>query len=63
MSGLEQIRQGMAWHYKDYQHEQSTHDRLVYRDEEERARARKAGLWKDPKAIPPWQYRKERAAR
>ena len=24
----------MAWHYKDYQREQTTHDRLVYRDEE-----------------------------
>ena len=34
--GLEQIRQGMAWHYKEYQHEQTTHeqtthDRIVYR--------------------------------
>ena len=35
--GLEQIRQGMAWHYKEYQHEQSTQNRLVYRDEEESA--------------------------
>ena len=25
--GLEQIRQGMAWHYKEYQHEQTTQDR------------------------------------
>lgn len=32
---LEQIRQGMAWHYKEYQHEQTTQDRLVCRDEEE----------------------------
>jgi endonuclease YncB( thermonuclease family) len=38
--GLEQIRAGMAWHYKEYQHEQTTQDRLVYRDEEEGAKAR-----------------------
>jgi hypothetical protein len=36
--GLEQMRQGMAWHYKEYQHEQTTQDRLVYRDEEESAK-------------------------
>jgi hypothetical protein len=38
---LEQIRAGMAWHYKDYQHGQTTQDRLVYRDEEENARVRR----------------------
>ena len=38
--GLEQIRAGMAWHYKEYQHEQTTQDRLVYRDAEESTTAR-----------------------
>jgi len=56
--GLEQIRAGMAWHYKEYQHEQTTHDRLVYRDEEENAKARRVGLWKDTKPVPPWEWRK-----
>ena len=56
--GLEQIRQGMAWHYKEYQHEQTTHDRLVYRDEEESAKARRVGLWKDANPVPPWEWRK-----
>jgi endonuclease YncB( thermonuclease family) len=56
--GLEQIRQGMAWHYKEYQHEQTTQDRLVYRDEEENAKARRVGLWKDAKPVPPWEWRK-----
>jgi endonuclease YncB( thermonuclease family) len=56
--GLEQIRQGMAWHYKEYQHEQPTQERLVYRDEEEAAKSAKGGLWKDPKAMPPWAWRK-----
>ena len=56
--GLEQIRQGMAWHYKEYQHEQTTQDRLVYRDEEENAKARRVGLWDDAKPVPPWEWRK-----
>lgn len=56
--GLGQIRQGMAWHFKDYQHEQATQERLVYRDEEEAAKATKRGLWKDLKPVPPWEWRK-----
>ncbi len=48
----------MAWHYKEYQHEQTTQDRLVYRDEEEVAKARRVGLWKDAKPVPPWEWRK-----
>jgi endonuclease YncB( thermonuclease family) len=48
----------MAWHYKAYQHEQPTQERLVYRDEEEAAKAARRGLWKDPKAMPPWEWRK-----
>jgi endonuclease YncB( thermonuclease family) len=58
--GLEQIRLGMAWHYKEYQHEQATQERLVYRDEEESARARRVGLWKDAKPVPPWEFRRTR---
>jgi endonuclease YncB( thermonuclease family) len=58
--GLEQLRSGMAWHYKEYQHEQSTHDRLVYRDEEESAKARRVGLWKDAAPVPPWEWRRAR---
>ena len=59
--GLEQIRQRMAWHYKEYQHEQTTHDRLVYRDEEESAKASRVGLWKDSTPVPPWEWRKKAA--
>src|SRR5262245_1768545 len=58
--GLEQIRAGMAWHYKEYQHEQTTQDRLLYRDEEESAKARRVGLWKDPKPVPPWDWRRNK---
>lgn len=56
--GLEQIRAGMAWWYREYAHEQTTQQRLVYRDEEEAAKAARRGLWTDPKAMPPWAWRK-----
>jgi len=56
--GLEQIRTGMAWHYKAYQHEQPMQERLVYRDEEDAAKAARRGLWNDAKPVPPWEWRK-----
>src|SRR5262245_8654538 len=60
--GLEQIRAGMAWHFKEYQHEQPTQERLAYRDAEETAKARRVGLWHDPKPVPPWDFRRTQAA-
>ncbi len=56
--GLEQVRAGMAWWFREYAHEQTTQERLVYRDEEEAAKAAKRGLWKEPNAVPPWEWRK-----
>ncbi|HKA01991.1 MAG TPA: thermonuclease family protein [Candidatus Solibacter sp.] len=56
--GLEQIRNGMAWWYREYAHEQATQERLVYRDDEAAAKAARRGLWNDPKAMPPWAWRK-----
>src|SRR5262250_403486 len=54
--GLEQIRTGMAWWYREYAHEQATQERLLYQDEEEAAKASRRGLWQDPKAMPPWEW-------
>ena len=56
--GVEQIRAGMACWYHEYAHEQATQDRFVYRDEEESAKASRAGLWKDAKVMPPWEWRR-----
>jgi endonuclease YncB( thermonuclease family) len=56
-ANLEQVEAGMAWHYKKYQGEQSPSDRVKYSDAELEARRQKAGLWSDPNAIPPWDYR------
>jgi endonuclease YncB( thermonuclease family) len=57
--GLEQVRAGMAWHFKEYAHEQPTQERLVYRDEEGAAKAAKRGLWADAKPVPPWEWRRK----
>ncbi len=54
---LEQIKAGMAWHYKYYQAEQSPEDRKIYADAEGEARATGRGLWVDANPSPPWDYR------
>jgi len=56
-AGLAQITVGLAWHYKQYQNEQSEEDRERYAFAEQEARAKKAGLWSQPDPIPPWDWR------
>lgn len=55
--GLLQIRDGFAWHYKQYAQEQSPIDQSLYFTAEEQAKFRRSGLWAENKAIPPWQWR------
>ncbi len=55
---LEQVRAGMAWHYKYYQDEQSPDDRRLYAGAEREARAARRGLWSDPAPVPPWDFRR-----
>lgn len=52
-----QIERGMAWWYRSYALEQSSRDRAGYRRAEQIARARRHGLWSDPRPIPPWTWR------
>ena len=54
---LEQIRAGMAWHYKRYSNEQSESLRREYADAESQARQLKIGLWSEPTPIAPWEFR------
>ncbi len=54
---LEQIRNGYAWHYKEYEREQSPADRKVYADAELEARTKRVGLWQDKNPVPPWEWR------
>lgn len=49
----EQVRIGMSWWYMKY----APHDRDLERMEAE-ARAAKVGLWSQPGAVPPWDWRK-----
>jgi endonuclease YncB( thermonuclease family) len=59
---LEQVKAGLAWHYKHYQGEQSPADRRLYADAEMEARAAKRGLWADTNPIPPWDFRRGKRA-
>jgi endonuclease YncB( thermonuclease family) len=59
---LEQVRAGLAWHYKYYQDEQSPADRQLYADAEAEARGAKRGLWADTNPIPPWDFRRGKRA-
>jgi endonuclease YncB( thermonuclease family) len=54
---LEQIRSGMAWHYKKYAAEQNMEDRSLYAKVESQAQEAKSGLWVESDAIPPWEFR------
>jgi endonuclease YncB( thermonuclease family) len=48
----EQVRQGMAWVFRQY-----AKDMTLYPIEAE-AKERKRGLWRDPEPVPPWVWRK-----
>ena len=56
-AGLEQVKAGFAWHYKQYEKEQKPDERVLYSTSEQQARARRDGLWREPDAVPPWQFR------
>jgi micrococcal nuclease len=48
----ELVRAGFAWWFRRY-----SNDETLAKLEAE-ARAAKVGLWADPHAVPPWEYRK-----
>lgn len=55
---LEQLKSGLAWHYKEYAYSQSEKDQEVYASTETQARQARVGLWQSKSRIPPWEYRK-----
>jgi endonuclease YncB( thermonuclease family) len=59
-ANLEQVKRGMAWHYKAYEREQSAIDRKVYAEAENEAKAARRGLWADADPVPPWEFRHQR---
>ena len=58
-AGLEQIKAGLAWHYKYYQMEQSEEDRGLYSKSELEARKTQKGLWNDKDPMAPWEWRRQ----
>jgi endonuclease YncB( thermonuclease family)/methylphosphotriester-DNA--protein-cysteine methyltransferase len=56
---IEQVKAGVAWHYKKYEDEQSPADRLTYAAAEESARAAKLGLWNATSVVAPSEWRQE----
>lgn len=55
---LSVVSSGLAWHYKQYESEQSAADRLLYADAELKAREGRLGLWSDRDPQPPWLFRR-----
>ncbi len=51
----ELVKAGLAWWYRKY----APHDDTL-RELEEKAQQTKHGLWADPHAVPPWEWRKLR---
>jgi len=51
----EMVKAGLAWHFVRY-----SSDRRLQALEQQ-ARQQRVGLWADRTAVPPWQYRSERA--
>lgn len=57
---FEQVKRGMAWHYKQYQREQTNEDRSKYSLAEKEARENKIGLWLDDDPVEPSKFRRSK---
>lgn len=55
--GLEQVRVGAGWWYREYANEQTLAERGAYGNAETEARAGHLGLWYDKGPMPPWEWR------
>ena len=47
----ELLKHGLAWHYVKYSKDS------IFQCLEDKAKLNKLGLWQDPNAIPPWEWR------
>lgn len=54
---IEQVKAGLAWHFKKYQDEQTPEDRVTYAAAEDAAHAAVLGLWKDKPPLAPSDFR------
>jgi endonuclease YncB( thermonuclease family) len=60
-AGLDQIRAGLAWHYRDYKKDQSAEDRYEYSSTELHAQTSRIGLWSNRFPFPPWERTDQRS--
>lgn len=56
-ANLSQVQNGLAWHYKAYESEQSVSERNAYSQAEADVRSRRVGLWQDSNPMAPWDFR------
>lgn len=61
--GLELVRLGFAWHYKQYEKEQRIKERASYAAAEQKARFARLGLWQDKEQVAPWDFRHQKKLR
>lgn len=61
--GLEQVRLGMAWWYRQYAKEQRPQEQTNYEHAELMAKLHRHGLWNSKNPTPPWDWRRERRGR
>ncbi len=54
---LDQVKAGLAWHYKQFQSQQTAADRAAYSAAEDSARKHHLGLWTDPHPVQPQDFR------
>jgi endonuclease YncB( thermonuclease family) len=60
---IEQVKAGLAWHFKKYEDEQDPADRQTYAAAEQQARTAKLGLWQDSNPTPPGDWRQDTKAK
>jgi len=56
--GLDMVALGYAWHFKQYQKEQSPNDRKLFTDAETTAHNSRLGLWREDNPTAPQEYRR-----
>jgi endonuclease YncB( thermonuclease family) len=59
---LEQLKAGLAWHYKQYQGDQLRGDRGLYAKAQKHASLKGIGLWSDSSPVAPWDFRRRKRA-
>lgn len=55
---LQLVEKGLAWHYKNYEDEQTRKQQRAYAEAETRARRKGSGLWQG-NSVAPWEFRRQ----